>query len=151
MRRLVRAVLIGGVVAVAVAVATAVPARAQMAGGGVAGAYGMGVSPSGYGALGYPYYAAPGYYGVGVGYPSYGMVQTYSVFSSPYGAGYGYGYPPYGVLPGRYGVNLWRPGFTSPGYSYGAGFYRTFPVVTYPPSMSYPPVGVYASGLGPGY
>ena len=37
------------------------------------------------------WFAAPGYYGMSYGVPSYGSVRTYSEFSSPYGAGYAYG------------------------------------------------------------
>src|SRR4051794_13206780 len=69
-----------------------------------------------------PYYAAPGNYGMAYGSPSFGLTRTYTSFSSPYGAGYGYGYAPYGLLPGRYGVGLWRPGFVAPGYLYGASY-----------------------------
>src|SRR5438128_1819922 len=60
------------------------------------------------------YFAAPGYYGMAFGSPSVGQPRTYTAFSSPYGLGYGYGYAPYGLLPGRYGVGLWRPGFVTP-------------------------------------
>jgi hypothetical protein len=81
------------------------------------------------------------------------MPLAYSSFASPYGGGYGYGYGPYGLLPGRYGVGLWRPGFVSPGYTYGAAYggYRTFPVpyVAGAP-VATPPVGVYAPAYGPG-
>jgi len=96
-------------------------------------------------------YGAPGLYGMSYGVPSYGVPRTYSAFSSPYGAGYGYGYPPYGYMPGKYGVDLWRPGFTVPGYTYGRSTaYRTFPVVTWPVPAGYgPPVGNYAPGFGP--
>ncbi len=89
------------------------------------------------------------------------MPQTYSVFSSYPTSSNGSNYPPYGLLPGRYGVGLWRPGYVSPGYVYGASYYpssgfsyRTFPM-TYgrspaagplPPS---PSIGVYAPALGP--
>jgi hypothetical protein len=98
-----------------------------------------------------PYFAAPGYYGMSFGSPSFGMTRTYTAFSSPYGAGYGYGYAPYGLLPGRYGVGLWRPGFVTPGYAYGASYYRTFPVpYASTPPMPPPPVGVYAPAFGPG-
>ncbi|MHC5540993.1 hypothetical protein ACYOEI_22455, partial [Singulisphaera rosea] len=72
------------------------------------------------------YLAAPGQYGMSYGSASFGMPRTYSEFSSPYGAGYGYGYAPYGLLPGRYGVGLWRQGFVAPGYAYGASYYNTF-------------------------
>ena len=66
------------------------------------------------------YYAAPGYYGMAYGSPSVGLTRTYTAFSTPYGMGYGCGYAPYGLLPGRYGVGLWRPGLVTPGYVYGA-------------------------------
>jgi hypothetical protein len=109
------------------------------------------------------YLGAPGLYGMSYGFASYGMPQTYSVFSAYPGPSYGTNYPPYGILPGRYGVALWRPGFVAPGYVYGAAAfpydsyasgsysYRTFAV---PSPTGYaaappPPVGVYAPGLGP--
>ncbi len=95
-------------------------------------------------------YGAPGRFGMAYGSPSYGLTATYSVFSSPYGPGYGYGYGPAALLPGRYGVGLWRPGFVAPGYIYGAGFYRTFPVPFQPVDGGpVPPVGAYAPHLGP--
>jgi len=96
------------------------------------------------------YFAAPGYYGMAYGSPSAGMPRTYTAFSSPYGPGYGYGYAPYGLLPGRYGVGLWRPGFATPGYVYGGSYYWTYPV---PYSSTWtnpvPPIGLYAPGFGP--
>lgn len=96
------------------------------------------------------YFAAPGYYGMAYGSPSYGMTRTYTSFSSPYGGGYGYGYAPYGLLPGRYGVGLWRPGFVAPGYAYGASYYRTYPVPYVTNAfVPTPPVGAYAPGFGP--
>jgi len=96
------------------------------------------------------YFSAPGYYGMSYGVPSYGSIRTYSEFSSPYGAGYGYGYAPYGLLPGRYGVGLWRPAFAAPGYVYGASYYQTFAVPYVPGSTApLPPVGLYAPGFGP--
>jgi len=96
------------------------------------------------------YYAAPGNYGMAYGSMSVGVPRTYSAFSSSYGAGYGYGYAPYGLLPGRYGVGLWRPGFVAPGYVYGASYYRTFPVpYGSGASVPVPPVGAYAPGFGP--
>lgn len=99
------------------------------------------------------YFAAPGLYGMAWGSPSLGMTRTYTSFSSPYGAGYGYGYAPYGLMPGRYGVGLWRPGFVAPGYVYGASYYRSFALpqsVTGMPPLPPPPVGAYAPGFGPG-
>jgi hypothetical protein len=113
------------------------------------------------------YLGAPGLYGMSYGFASYGMPQTYSVFSAYPGPSYGTNYPPYSILPGRFGVGLWRPGFVAPGYVYGASYlypatslsYRTFavssglggpgyPIASYP-IASPPPVGVYAPALGP--
>src|SRR5271166_200669 len=76
------------------------------------------------------YLGAPGLYGMSYGFASYGMPQTYSVFSAYPGPSYGTNYPPYGILPGRYGVGLWRPGYVAPGYVYGASYY-------YPNSLQY--------------
>jgi hypothetical protein len=97
------------------------------------------------------YLAAPGYYGMAYGSMSAGVPRTYTTFSSPYGPGYGYGYAPYGLLPGRYGVGLWRPGFVTPGYVFGASYYRTFPVPYASGAEGGPtaPVGLYAPGFGP--
>jgi hypothetical protein len=112
------------------------------------------------------YLGAPGLYGMSYGFASYGMPQTYSVYSAYPGPSYGSNYPPYGVLPGRYGVGLWRPGFVAPGYVYGAASfpydsyasgsysYRTFGVgagagYSANRTASPPPVGVYAPALGP--
>jgi hypothetical protein len=113
------------------------------------------------------YLGAPGLYGMSYGYASYGMPQTYSVFSAYPGPSYGSNYPPYGILPGRYGVGLWRSGLVTPGYVYGAAAYpydsyasgsnsyRTFAVGAGPgyysatPAAPAPPVGVYAPYLGP--
>jgi hypothetical protein len=112
------------------------------------------------------YLGAPGLYGMSYGFASYGMPQTYSVFSAYPGPSYGTNYPPYGILPGRYGVGLWRAGFVAPGYVYGAASYpydsyasgsysyRTFAVgaptgYSVNRSVSLPPVGVYAPALGP--
>lgn len=111
------------------------------------------------------YLGAPGLYGMSYGFASYGMPQTYSVFSAYPGPSYGSNYPPYSVLPGRFGVGLWRPGFVAPGYVYGApsypydsyasgsNSYRTFAVsgTGYPVNQiaSPPPVGIYAPALGP--
>jgi hypothetical protein len=107
------------------------------------------------------YLGAPGLYGMSYGFASYGMPQTYTVFSAYPGPSYGSNYPPYGIMPGRYGVGLWRPGFVAPGYVYGASYYyppasfsyRTF-AVGYNPGVPVngiapPPVGVYAPALGP--
>ncbi len=109
------------------------------------------------------YLAAPGLYGMSYGFASYGMPQTYTVFSAYPGPSYGSNYPPYGVLPGRFGVGLWRPGFVAPGYVYGASYYypassyqyRTFAVGYGPaaagrPMSPPPPVGFYAPAFGPG-
>ena len=109
------------------------------------------------------YLGAPGLYGMSYGFASYGMPQTYSVFSAYPGPSYGSNYPPYGIMPGRYGRGLWRSGFVAPGYVYGAAAYpydsyasgsnsyRTFAVgagAGYP-AAALPPVGVYAPALGP--
>lgn len=143
------------------ALLVAAPVRGQVGGAGVS------TSASGSTSIGVPglplnrsyystqnntsIYGAPGNYGMAYGTASYGMPRTYSVYSTSYGPGYGYGYAPYAFLPGHYGVGLWRPGHAAPGYVYGAGFYRTFPVpyrpVTGPPIP--PPVGAYAPGFGP--
>ena len=74
------------------------------------------------------------------------MPRTSTTFSSPFGAGYGYGYAPYGMLPGKYGVGLWRPGFVAPGYLYGASYYRS--VAVPPVTIPEPPIGDYAPGFG---
>src|SRR5271163_2513549 len=92
------------------------------------------------------YLGAPGLYGMSYGFASYGMPQTYSVFSAYPGPSYGTNYPPYGILPGRYGVGLWRPGFVAPGYVYGAA---AFPYDSYASgSYSYRTFGL---GAGAGY
>jgi len=97
-----------------------------------------------------PYFAAPGNYGMSYGVPSFGVARTYSAFSSPYGLGYSYGYAAYGLLPGPYGMGLWRPGFISPGYVYGASYYQTFAVpYSLGAARPVPPVGLYAPGFGP--
>jgi hypothetical protein len=105
------------------------------------------------------YFIAPGWYGTSYGFASYGMPQTYSVFSAYPGPSYGTNYPPYGLLPGRYGIGLWRPGYVAPGYVYGASYYpssgfsyRTFPLTYGAPArpMAPPPsIGAYAPALGP--
>ncbi len=106
------------------------------------------------------YFIAPGWYGTSYGFASYGMPQTFSVFSAYPGPSYGSNFPPYGLLPGRYGVGLWRPGYVAPGYVYGASYYpssgfayRTFPLQYGAPSGALtspaPPMGVYAPALGP--
>ena len=94
----------------------------------------------------------PGLYGTSWGVASFGVPRTYSTYSSSYGSGYGYGYPSYGFLPGPYGVGLWRPGFSTAGYTYGAANgYNTFPYPYKPGGPQYsPPIGVYAPGFGPG-
>ena len=66
------------------------------------------------------YFAAPGLYGTSYGFASSGVPRTYTTFSAYPGPSYGSNLPGYGFLPGRYGVGLWRPGFTAPGYVYGA-------------------------------
>ncbi len=107
------------------------------------------------------YYIAPGWYGTSYGFASYGMPQTYSVYSAYPGPSYGSNFPPYGLLPGRYGVGLWRPGYVAPGYVYGASYYpssafayRTFPLQYGAPggALAAPPsIGVYAPAQGPGW
>jgi len=94
----------------------------------------------------------PNVYGTSWGVASFGFPRTYTNFSSPYGAGYGYGYPPPGVIPGKFGVGLWRPGFVAPGYTYGSAYgYNTFPYPYKAGGPMYgPPIGVYAPGFGPG-
>ncbi len=94
----------------------------------------------------------PNLYGTSWGVASYGIPRTYTTFSSPYGAGYGYGYPAYGPLPGKFGVGLWRPGFVSPGYTYGSAYgYNTFPYPYKPGGPMYgPSIGIYAPAFGPG-
>ncbi len=94
----------------------------------------------------------PNLYGTSWGVASYGVPRTYTTFASPYGVGYGYGYPNYGVLPGRFGVGLWRPGLETPGYVYGSAYgYRTFPYPYKPGGPMYgPSIGTYAPGFGPG-
>ena len=93
----------------------------------------------------------PDLYGTSWGVASFGVPRTYTTFSSSFGPGYGYGYPNYGVLPGRYGVGLWRPGFVAPGYSYGSAYgYNTFPYPYKPGGPMYgPSIGNYAPGFGP--
>lgn len=116
-----------------------VPARAQVASG-----YSGNTNLS-------AIYGAPGNYGVAYGSASYGFPRTYSAFSSPYGVGYGYGYDPSGLLPGRFGVGLWRPGYMVPGYAYGASayqYYRTFPYPLRPFALP-APLGYFAPAFGP--
>jgi hypothetical protein len=132
---------------------------AVLVGTGAAEARGQGVVAGGYSGS-YrvsDYLGSPGLYGMSYGYASYGMPQTYSVFSAMPGPSYGTTYPPYGLMPGRYGAGLWRPGFVAPGYVYGASYYypasgnsyRTFAVGNRAGIASPPPVGVYAPALGP--
>ncbi len=106
------------------------------------------------------YFVAPGWYGTSYGFASYGFPQTYSVYSAFPGPSYGNNYPPYGLLPSRFGVGLWRPGYVAPGYVYGASYYpstgmsyRTFPVMYGRAGRSMDPTpafGYYAPALGPG-
>lgn len=105
------------------------------------------------------YFAAPGFYGTGYGFASYGIPRTYTTFSAYPGPFYGSNLRGYGFLNGRYGVGLWRPGFVAPGYVYGSpavGYsYRTFPVVygtglTAGQIAPPPPMGGYAPAFGPG-
>jgi hypothetical protein len=134
MHRLLFGVIVGSAVAMGPGLA-----RAQVVVGGISPPYGIS-----------RVYAAPGYYGMSYGTASFGWPRTYSSFASPYGLGYGYGYAPYGLAPGRFGMELWRPGFVVPGYAYGSTFYRTFPVPYVAGAVApSPPVGVYAPGFGP--
>ena len=95
------------------------------------------------------YFEAPGYYGTSWGVASYRVPRTYSEFASPFGVGYGYGYAPYGLIPGRYGVGLWRPGLVAPGYVYGASPYQTWAVPNVAGiSAPLPSIGVYAPAFG---
>ena len=90
-------------------------------------------------------------YGTSWGVASYGLKRTWSSYSSPFGVGYGYGYPPAGFVPGRFGVELWRPNEVVPAGVYGvANRYRTFPY-PYPagPPAYGPSIGSYAPGFGP--
>lgn len=106
------------------------------------------------------YFVAPGWYGTSYGFASYGFPQTYSVFTAFPASSYAANYPPYGLLPGRYGVGLWRPGYVAPGYVYGASYYpstgmgyRTFPVMYGAAGRAMdptPPIGYYAPTFGPG-
>lgn len=105
------------------------------------------------------YFAAPGLYGTSYGYASYGVPRTYTSFSAKPWSSYYANYPPTGYMPGPYGVGLWRPGFTAPGYVYGRptgrDSYRTFPVtagtgLTPADIAPPPPMGAYAPGFGPG-
>ena len=143
MRRLLAVIVVGAVVSHG-----AREARAQaVMGGPYSGSYRVS-----------DYFAAPGLYGTSYGFASYGVPRTFTTFSAYPGPSYGSNVPGYGFLPGRYGVGLWRPGFTAPGYVYGAptsgNSYRTFPVV-YGTSLTVdqiappPSIGVYAPALGP--
>jgi hypothetical protein len=106
------------------------------------------------------YFVGPGWYGTSYGFASYGFPQTYSVYTAFPGSSYASNYPPYGLLPGRFGVGIWRPGYVAPGYVYGASYYpssgfsyRTFPVMYGREGRSMdptPPFGYYAPALGPG-
>ena len=135
MRRLLLVVVVGSALAM-------VPgqARAQVAVGGAPLPYRVN---SGIG--------LPGLYGTSWGVASFGIPRTYTTFASPYGAGYGYGYPTYGVIPSKYGVGLWRPGFVAPGYTYGSAYgYNTFPYPYKPGGPMYgPSIGNFAPGFGP--
>ncbi len=90
-------------------------------------------------------------YGTSWGVASYGLKQTSSVYSSPFGVGYGYGIPPLGFVPGKFGVELWRPNEVVSTGIYGVpNRYRTFPY-PYPvgPPAYGPSIGSYAPGFGP--
>jgi hypothetical protein len=97
-------------------------------------------------------YGAPGNYGTMYGSASYGVPLTTSRYASSYGAGYAYGIPAPTILPGPYGMGLWRPSATaSAGYRPGDGFYRTIPIPYSATSTApLPPIGAYAPDYGPG-
>ncbi len=119
-------------------------------GTGYGAGYGAGFSTASVSAVYTDFTAAPGLYGTAYGAASFGVPRTYSTFSSSYGPGYMGGYGPYGYVPGRYGVGLWRPGYSVPGYEYRSSaynFYRTFPYTIRPPVASVP-MGVYAPAYG---
>ena len=120
MRRLSGVTLSAAVLAVVLVLGLgAAEVRAQgVVGGGYSGSYRVS-----------DYLGSPGLYGMSYGFASYGMPQTYSVFSAMPGPSYGTTYPPYGLMPGKYGVGLWRPGFVAPGYVYGASYY--YPASSY--------------------
>ncbi|MDR3619992.1 MAG: hypothetical protein P4L85_11635 [Paludisphaera borealis] len=137
------------IVSAGVLLATSARVEAQaVVGGPAVGTYRVG-----------DYFAAPGLYGTSYAYASYGIPRTYTSYSAAPWSSYSANYPSNGFLPGRYGVNLWRPGFVAPGYVYGSptsgSIYQTFPVVSgtgLTPSQIAPPpsIGVYAPSLGPG-
>jgi hypothetical protein len=93
------------------------------------------------------YYSAPGYYGTSYGFASYGMRQTYSTFSSPFGPGYAYGYPPATILPGSHGQGIWTPNVRQ---TWRTPYYGTYAIPSAPAGIPAPPIGVYAPGFGPG-
>jgi len=98
MRRLLAVIVVGAVVSHG-----AREARAQaVMGGPYSGSYRVS-----------DYFAAPGLYGTSYGFASYGVPRTFTTFSAYPGPSYGSNVPGYGFLPGRYGVGLWRPGFTA--------------------------------------
>ena len=98
------------------------------------------------------YYQARGYYGTSWGSSSFGYVPNYTAFASPSGPGYGfgYGYAPFATPAYPYGARLWKPGYSLPGYVYGASYYNGY-LAPYNPSIyTYPaPIGIYAPGFGP--
>ncbi len=90
-------------------------------------------------------------YGTSWGVAGYGLKRTSSAYSSPFGVGYGYGIPFMGFVPGKFGVELWRPNEVAPAGVYGvSNRYRTFPY-PYPvgPPAYGPSIGTYAPGFGP--
>ena len=102
-------------------------------------------------AQGVPYQSGEQVYGTSWGVASYGLKRTWSDYASPFGVGYGYGTRPMGFVPGKFGVELWRPNESIPAGTYGvAHTYRTFPY-PYPagPPAYGPSIGVYAPGFGP--
>ena len=93
----------------------------------------------------------PQVYGTSWGVASYGLKRTTSSYASPRGVGYGYGTPPLGFVPGKFGVELWRPNeVVAPGVYGVAHQYRTFPYPYPPGPPAYgPSIGEYAPGFGP--
>jgi len=90
-------------------------------------------------------------YGTSWGVASYGLKRTSSAYASPRGVGYGYGTPPLGFVPGKFGVELWRPNEVVPSGVYGVAYgYRTFPYPYPPGPPAYgPSIGVFAPSFGP--
>ena len=107
------------------------------------------------------YLGAPGIYGMSYGFASYGMPQTYSVFSAYPGPSYGSNYSTVRHHAGAVRSRLVAAGFVDAGlclrrfyyYPPSSFSYRTFHVGYNPGvpvnGIAPPPVGVYAPYLGP--